>query len=306
MPIHPNQALSDMFAMGLTAENYRLLYRRSKQHFAPIWPSYDVLEKVKNELQPRDITVIPRPHLEVTASLQSVCQFQLEGIFLDPQVKARFLLFAQAGFQMRFVVKIGADGMGTLKVYFGADEEGSSLFASSFAPIALNASNGQDFARIYDNNRVNASSSHCYLRLKHEKEVKTISQKERDRLLGEVEDLVPIVIEGFSITVDVLCTCCDGKLKNHWCDVGMNSCYVCGAGPSELGLEWHEKFARNPLDRIRFGISLLHGFMRSFGWLLKGCVYRDFKKYEANEDERKMYVQPRNLEMEASLFEFSC
>ena len=295
-----------MYAMDLTAANYRLLRKRSSEQSAPIWPSYDLLDKAKNVLQPQDIVVTPPPHLEVKVSLQSVCNFQLEGIFLDPLVKARFLMFASAGFKMSFVVKIGSDGLGAVKVYLGNDKEGTSVFATTFAPIALNASKDKDFARIYDNSRVNASSSHCYLRLRHEKEVKDISQKERDRLLSEVEDLVPIVIEGIPITVEVLCTCCDGKLKNHWCDVGMNCCYVCGAGPSELGLEWHEKFARNPLDRIRFGISLLHGFMRSFGWLLKGCVYRDFKSYEANEDQRKMYVQPRNLEMEASLFEFSC
>ena len=291
--------------MGLTADNYRLLYRRSKEHSAPIWPSYDALEEVKKDLQPQNIVVNPRPNLEVKFSLQSVVNFQLEGIFLDPLVKARFLSFAHAGFQMRFVVKIGADGMGTLKVYFGADEEGSSLFASSFAPIALNASNGQDFAIIYDNNRVNASSSHCYLRLKFEKEVKDISQIERDRIMSELKDLVPVFIEGIPIQIDVLCTCCDGKLKCHWCDVGMNCCYVCEAGPSELALEWHEMFAQNPLDRIRYGISLLHNFMRSFGWLLKGCCYRDFEAYSADDELKARFVLPRNQQMEVCLFEFS-
>ena len=291
--------------MGLTADNYRLLFRRSKEHSAPIWPSYDALEEVKKDLQPQNIVVNPRPNLEVKFSLQSVVDFQLKGIFLDPTVKARFLLFARAGFKMSFVVKIGADGMGTLKVYFGADEEGSSLFASSFAPIALNASNGQDFARIYDNNRVNASSSHCYLRLKYEKEVKEISQLERDRILSEVKALVPVYIDGIPITIEVLCTCCDGKLKCHWCDVGMNSCFICEAGPEELALEWHDMFARNPLDRIRYGLSPLHAFLRSFGWLLKGCCYRDFELYAANEELKAVFVDPRAAEMEVCLFEFS-
>ena len=294
-----------MYAMGLTVANYRLLRKRSTEQSAPIWPSYDDLDKAKKDLQPQGIDVIGRPNLEVKVSIQNVVNFQLEGILLDPQTKARFLSFARAGFKMSFVVKIGADGMGTLKVYFGEDCEGSSLFASTLAPISLNASNGQDFARIYDNNRVNASSSHCYLRLKYEKEVKEISQLERDRILSEVKALVPVYIEGIPITIEVLCTCCDGKLKCHWCDVGMNCCYICEAGPSELALEWHEMFARNPLDRIRYGISLLHNFMRSFGWLLKGCCYRDIEAYSANDELKAQFVVPRDLEMQVCLFEFS-
>ena len=196
-----------MYAMGLTVQNYRLLRNRSIEQSAPIWPSYDKLESAKKDLQPKDIVVIPRPDLEVRVSLQSVCDFQLEGILSDPDVKARFLSFAHAGFQMQFVVKVGSDGLGAVKIYLGQDAEGTSVFATCFAPISLIGSKGEDFTKIYDNNRVNASYSHCYLRLKHEKEIKTISQKERDRLLGEVEDLVPIVIEGIPITVEVLCTC---------------------------------------------------------------------------------------------------
>ena len=288
--------------MGLTVESYRKLRNRSSEHFAPIWPSYDKVDQAKKDLRPRDIIVIPRPNLEVKVPLQSVCDFQLEGILLDPSVKARFLSFARGGFQMRFVIKIGSDGLGAVKVYLGGDDQGTSVFASTFSPISLIAAKGHDFAKIYDNNRVNASSSHCYLRLKHEKEVKNISQMERDRILDQVDALVPVSIEGFPITIDVLCTCCDGKLKSHWCNEATTCCYICGAGPEELKLEWHPMFARNPLDRLRFGISLLHAFMRSFGWLLKGKCYQDVRGYSATKVQKATVVDLREQEMVVCLY----
>ena len=146
-----------MYSMGLTSVNYRLLRKRSIEQSAPIWPSYDDLDKAKNYLQPQDIIVIQRPHLEVKFSLQSVINFQLEGILADPDVKARFLAFSLAGFKHHLVIKIGCDGTGGLKVYFGEDDQGSSLLASALAPIALIASKGRDFADIFRNRKVNAS-----------------------------------------------------------------------------------------------------------------------------------------------------
>ena len=117
--------------MGLTVANYRLLRSRSNEQNAPIWPSYDSLELAKKDLQPKDIVVIPRPDLEVRVPLQSVCNFQLEGILSNPDVKARFLSFARVGFQMQFVVKIGSDGLGAVKVYLGGDDQGTSVFATT-------------------------------------------------------------------------------------------------------------------------------------------------------------------------------
>ena len=104
-----------MYSMGLTTESYRRLRKRSNEQSAPIWPSYDALNGAKNDLRPLDINVIPRPNLEVNVSIQSVSVFQLEGIFGDPDVRARYLSFARAGFEMRFVVKVGSDGLGAVK-----------------------------------------------------------------------------------------------------------------------------------------------------------------------------------------------
>ena len=290
-----------MYAMGLTLANYRLLRKRSNEQSAHIWPSYDDLDKAKNDLQPQDIIVIDRPP-EVKVSIQSVCNFVLEGILADPDVKARFLAFSLAGFKNHFVVKIGCDGTGGLKVYFGEDDQGSSLLASALAPIALIASKGRDFADIFRSRRVNASSSHFYLRLKYEKEIKEISQVERDRILSELKDLVPVVIDGIPITIVALCTCVDGKLKAQWSNCPMTHCYVCEAGPLELKLEFHELFLRNPIDRIWFGVSPLHALERSFGWLLKGCCYRDFELYAASEELKAIFVDPREDEMAVSSF----
>ena len=72
-----------------------------------------------------------------------------------------------------------------------------------------------------------------------------------------------------------------------------------------MKLEWHPMFASNPLDRIRFGMSLLHAFMRSFGWLLKGFCYQDVRKYEANEEEKVLSVYPYDEVLAVCLFEFS-
>ena len=285
--------------MGLTAENYRRLRKRSNEHLAPIWPSYENLDKAKKACRPQGIEVIPRPNLEVKVSLQAVFQFQIEGIFEDPGVKSLFLSFARdRNNKFNCVAKVGADGTGGLTVYFGHDDEGSSLFASTFSLIALNVSNGEAYFPLYSNQRVNVNSSHCYIRLKYEKELKVISQRERDRILGEIAALVPVIIEGIEIKLDVLPMSCDGKLKSQWSDVCMSSCFTCGATKDELGEKWLPKFALNPIDRIQLGPSLLHALLRSFGWLCKGCTYRELKAYEAVGQIQKMSVKRLELQMQ--------
>ena len=291
-----------MIGMGLTSDNYRRLRKRSNEHLAPIWPSYDEVDKAKKVCRPQGIVTIPRPNLEVKVSIQAVFQFQIDGIFEDQGVKELFLSFARdPNNKFNCVGKAGADGTGGLTIYSGHDSEGSSMFASSFSLVALNVSNGDAYFPLYSNQRVNASSSHCYLRIKHEKELKVISQRERDRIIAEIDALEPVIIEGISIRLDVLLCLCDGKLKSQWSDVNMSSCYTCGADRYELAEKWLPKFASNPVDRIRLGPSLLHALLRTFGWLTKGCTYRDFEDYEAVGATKKMQVKMREAEMQVPI-----
>ena len=284
--------------MGLSSANYRQLRKRSNEHLAPIWPSYDDLDKAKKRYRPH-VDVSPRPNLEVKVSLQAVFQFQIEGIFEDPYVKELFLRFSRdPNNKFSCVGKLGADGTGGLVVYFGHDDEGSSLFASTFALIGLNVSNGDAYFPLYRNQRVNASSSHSYLRLKYEKELKEISQLERDRLLAEIATLEPVWIEGVPIELDALAVLNDGKLKAQWSDVNMDSCYTCEADSKELAEKWLPKFSNNPIDRIRLGLSPLHALLRSFAWFVKGCTYRDLEKYNAVGISEKAKVKVRLVQME--------
>ena len=296
-----------MIGMGLSSANYRQLRKRSNAHLAPRWPSYDAFDDAKKLCRPQDIVVTPRPNLEAKVPLQSVCQFQLEGIFEDPYVKEQFLAYSRdPRNEASFVVKVGADGTGGLVVYFGHDDEGSSLFATTFCSIALNISNGDAAVTIWRNQRVNASSSHAYLRLKYEKELKHISQMERDRIYAEIENLEPVMIEGIPIKLVALPMECDGKLKSQWCDVSMDSCYTCEADRWELAEKWLDKFLSNPISRIRLGPSLLHALLRSFGWLIKGCTYRDIEAYEARGISEKAKVKVREIQMSVCFtFHFS-
>ena len=134
-----------------------------------------------------DIVFTPRPDLEAKVNVQSVSDFHLRGVLSEPQIKDRLLAFSRdPDVNFHFVTKIGADGAGQFEVYHGQDDLGSSLFATTFASVALVASKGLESAMVWKSPRVNASSSHTYLRLKYEREIKETSRREMRRLFEEL------------------------------------------------------------------------------------------------------------------------
>ena len=294
------EALADFYSMGLTVENYRHLRKRSIEQGAPIWPAYNQLEAAKKALRP-PLIVTPRPDLEVKVTLQSVCQLHIDGIFLDEDVKARFLSFSRdPDVRFQLVGKVGADGAGAFSIQRHHSEEGSNIFASTFATISLLATKDSQFAAIFKNKNVNSNSAHSYLRVKFEKEVKVNSTREGARLLGEVDSLRPILVEGIPIKLVMLPVLVDGKVKAYWSDVAQSSCFICGATEKELAMKWLPKFLSNPEDRIRFGLSPLHALIQTLRWLIKGATYRDCRAYACVGKDNQRMRDLRIEEMEVS------
>ena len=123
----------------------------------------------------------------------------------------------------------------------------------------------------------------CYLRYAFEPESTENSLRECQRLEQEVDTLKPHVdiSSGKEIAYAMLPTMVDGKVKFVWSQTtaSLNNCYVCGAKPKELSKRESDKFAPDR-KALRFGFSNLHVKLRSFDYICKTSINRDFKCHQ--------------------------
>ena len=207
------------------------------------------------------------------------------------------------------VGKKGADGFGDVSQFRGLDVKQSNVFASSIVPVMVKAEDtvSKKSSVVWVNPRANSFTSVAPLRYAFEKETDPNSLAEFKRLEKEVAELKPFHFNGFGgidIHFDIFCTLCDGKCKAVWAQtVGKSAtCPICDAKPSEMAHRFLDKFQNYPKERLRFGFSNCHLKQRCLHWLVKGCEYRDFKRwYQSKEDGTSILANKRKIEYQVSL-----
>ena len=208
------------------------------------------------------------------------------------------------------VGKNGGDGFGDLKQFRGLQIKQSSVFASVIVPVMVKAEDtvtGKSSV-VWVNPRVNSCTAVAPLRYSFEKETDENSLAEFKRMEAEVEALKPFKFDGFGgieIGFDILPTDLDGKAKGVWAEtVGKSStCPVCDAKPIEMSKRFLKKFTTYPRKRLRFGFSNCHLQQRILHWLVKGCEYRDFKRWsQSSKDGTDILAKNRKLEYQVSFF----
>ena len=206
------------------------------------------------------------------------------------------------------VGKNGGDGFGDLKQFRGLQIKQSSVFASVIVPVMVKAEDTvtEKSSVVWVNPRVNSCTAVAPLRYSFEKETDENSLAEFKRMEAEVEALKPFKFDGFGgieIGFDILPTDLDGKAKGVWAEtVGKSStCPVCDAKPIEMSKRFLKKFTTYPRKRLRFGFSNCHLQQRILHWLVKGCEYRDFKRWsQSSKDGTDILAKNRKLEYQVS------
>ena len=113
-------------------------------------------------------------------------------------------------------------------------------------------------------------------------------RKEADRLLHNVEELVPLYVPGIEKPIHYQClrTMLDGKIKCILSDVSNNgfcNCVICGATPSQMAYPKGERhsFKASPLA-LSLGPGPLHVRLRTFDYVCKYYFHQDFKLWSCS------------------------
>ena len=213
------------------------------------------------------------------------------------------------------VGKYGGDGFGDIKQFRGLQIKQTNVFASVIVPVSVQAEDmvTKEKSVVWVDPRVKSCTAVIPLRYSFEKETDDNSLAECNRLEKEIEALKPFKFEGFGgieVDFDLFPTELDGKGKGVWAKTkGKSStCPMCDASPSEMSKRFLKKFKTFPKHRLRFGFSNCHLKQRCLHWLVKGCEYRDFKRWcKSKEDGTDILAKHRKLEYQVSfLFLLFC
>jgi hypothetical protein len=157
---------------------------------------------------------------------------------------------------------------------------------------------------IWTSKSANSPFGQCPLRFSFEKETDQNSLREGKRLEAEAAKIQSFHDNesGKDISFTSLPTQVDGKVKFVWSETptSMQNCYVCDQKPSELAKR-NGNFAPNR-KALFFGFSNLHVKLRSFDWVCKTAMNRDFKRYKcmAHNLDKKLR---RKVELQADFLE---
>ena len=169
IPMTPWEATAKFFQNGYSVEKYVRIYDEAKARNAAIWPPYNQLKEVKNSCLPDNIRVSAN---EVICPMQSYLDSQAFWLLDNPFLMEEIQNFARdPSIGFRLVSKGGPDGSGNQSVNRWGDHPGS-LFATSMAPVQLQAFKGSEYAVLWTNPRANSPVGHGYVRLAFEKELK--------------------------------------------------------------------------------------------------------------------------------------
>ncbi|KAL0879456.1 hypothetical protein ABMA27_003207 [Loxostege sticticalis] len=260
-----------------------------------VYPSFYSLSKSKASCCPSD------EHISVTESraeikLQAILDKTAERLAQDEVIRS---VLPRSYYTL--ISKWGCDGSSGHSTYKQRFENTNAtdefLFVYSFVPLRL--LDGETV--IWQNPRL-SSTLYCRpIKFIFAKETNEFTKDETSKILDEVSQLLPTLcnVDGSQISVkhDLLLTMTDGKVCNALTDTrSTQKCYICGATPSTMNEESRE-YPSNK-ERLAFGLSTLHAWIRTFECLLHISYRLEIKKWQVRGDDDKAIVKQRSKEIQ--------
>ena len=188
-----------------------------------------------------------------------------------------------------------------------SDATDSDLLLTSLVPLQLHTKEKPQSEKtiIWQNPRP-SSTRYCRpVRFQFKKETAEVTKEEAAHIENQIAKLLPTqatVSENVvSISHKLLLTMVDGKVCNAiTCTKSSQRCLVCGATPKEMNnIDEVLKRTVDPTT-FRFGLSVLHAWIRFFECLLHVSYRLDFEKWQrhAPEDKQKAEVKKAAVQRE--------
>lgn len=290
-PLSPEEALSLMLHAHLSKHKYSTLRKVAKVHGHDLYPSYHKVLEAKKNAYPKDI-IITENLCEV--SLQNLLNNTCESILKMVDVPA-------TNTRLQLICKWGFDGSSGFSVYKQMsdlkDIMDGSLFVTSIVPLRLI---NQDNEEIVWKNPRPSSTRFCRpIRLQWVHETNLVSKEEENYISNQISSLEPIVYDWGSINFSLALTMVDGKVCNALGDTSTMKCYICRASISQMNeIKTLKKHVVQP-EMYRFGLSVLHAYIRFFECILHISYRLELKTWKVPKshkdkvEERKKLIQTK-------------
>ena len=289
----PEDALALKVSTDISDENYQKLRNACKKLCnADIFPTLHEIREAKLKCYPEDLAI---SEVSASSSVQNLLDHTVSRILETTDLEKFFQNSSSHIGTCR--IKAGFDGASSQSIYcqkyevVDADEaikNEETLLQTAIAP--LNITFGD--ITLWKNKTPNSAKFCRPLKLEFAKETKEISINEEDLIKKQISELNPYSFElngsKFLINFDIELTMLDGKAINALTGTkSTNVCNVCNAKPSEMNnLELIRKKDVN-LKNLKYGLSTLHCWIRTFEFLLHISYKIPTKSYYSRSQDAK-------------------
>lgn len=309
-PYTPEEALALIIDSDLTKYDYINIQTGAKARNANIYPSYPVISETKKKCYPENISVT-----------EKVAEIPLQDL-LDHTVRRLFEVQLEVLEQhlpaeidtINVIYKWGIDGSGGHSIY-KQNFSDHSLYGDSnivlCTLVPLEMSTGEkDNRKIYWKNLSTSSLKYCRpLCFKLAKETPHTVKEEVSKI---DEQIVNLNLTSVKLSNEKLiyfkhklvCTMVDGKTVNILTETASTqSCNICKATPKDMNnLASVQK--RQPCeDSYKYGISILHAYLRSFEYLLNISYKLSIKQWQARSKDSKYSVSLRKADITKKFYD---
>lgn len=307
----PLRGLTYLLDNKLTSAQYTNTRLISKEYGLSIFPSYNKILQVKQQCRPsikcnvNDVsaTLPLQALLSHTANRLLLLQEPIFTSFKDKNIR---------DLKIKLQLKWGSDGSADHSQYNqkyinveSTVNSDANFFATTLVPLRMTTEDARKM--VIWNNATPQSSRWCRpLRLHFAKETEEFTMKEINIVRAEIAALNPFIatISGIRITVvfELNLTMIDGKTRATITNTkSKQRCTVCKATPKEFNNLANMEIRFKPKEgTLKFGISVLHLWIRCFEWLLHLSYRIKIEKWQlrgpllqAQAKKRKILLQKR-------------
>jgi len=299
--ISNDEALSLLIEAQLTKHQYNLIRTQAKKHGCNIYPAYHLLRYAKNECYPdKSCLQITESCAEVKLqalldiTTQRILKSQGQGSIIDSVSDKYFE-------KLYLISKWGCDGSSQQSEYkqvFNSEcDSDSSIFFTSVVPLQLVSGDidGPNKIILWQNPRP-SSPRYCRpIKIQFIHETVDITLQEKVCIENQIEKLQPSIFHFNDTEIMVkhilMFTMIDGKVCNSVTSTkSAMKCYICGSTSKDFNkIEKMIDIKTNDLN-LKFGLSILHAWIRFFECLLHLSYKIGIKKWQARGGEEKRKV----------------
>lgn len=307
--IDPSRGLNHLLDNRLSKEQYTRTRLLAKEYKADIFPPYNKIREAKKECRP-PAECLRISDVSAILPLQALLDHTAYRLLLLQEEVIETLKVTNNKITVKLQVKWGSDGSSDQsqfnQKYVESTEStdansDASLFATTLVPLRMTT----NCRKIIWNNATPSSSRWCRpLRLQFAKETPELTLTEIQSVEEEIRLLATYntTIAGKMITVmyELYLTMIDGKVHTVLKHTkSSQACTICGAVPKQFNILENLKNRFKPKEgTLKYGVSVMHLWIRSFEWLLNISYRVKVEKWYMRGKVLKAEVKKRKRKLQ--------